>query len=142
VARGAEEVDGTPGRRGIHHDQVITTLLVELVELLDRHVLLGSRQRVAEILIEPAPQDCLSLGIIAGVMGDRGIEGRLRVQHQDPQLPGPCSVDSAWGVGERVQSKRVGQSSGRVNGDNAGAQTLASALDGQGGRSGGLADSS
>ena len=62
VARGAEEVHGTTGRRGVHHDEVEATLLVELVQLLDCHVLLGTGQRVAEVAVQPAAPGSPELG--------------------------------------------------------------------------------
>ena len=115
--------------------------LVELVQLLYRHVLLGAGQRVAEVAVQPALQDRLGLGLIAGVTADRVVEGGSGVQHQSPQLPGPCSVHLARGIGQRVQSKGVGQASGRVDGDDTGPPALAGALDRHGCRSGGLANS-
>ncbi len=142
MAGGVEEIHGPAAGRGVDDDEVEAAVLVELVQLLYRHVLLRAGQRVAEVAVQPALQDGLGLGLVAGVPADRVVEGGFGVEHHRPQLPGPRSVHPARGVGQRIQAEGVGEAPGRIDGNNTGPPALAGAPDRDGCRSGGLTDSS
>ena len=62
AARGVEEVEGVAGRRRVDDDEVEVALVVELVELLRRHVLLRARERAGDVLVEAVGEDALGLG--------------------------------------------------------------------------------
>ncbi len=137
--RGVEEVEGIAGRGGVHHHQVEPALLHQLVELLHGHVLLGARQRPGQVPVDPVDLDVL--GLLGGVRValDQVVEGPLGVEHEGVELAGPGPVDPGGLVGEGVEAERVGQSSGRVDGDHAGPPAQPGGLEGEGGRRGGLA---
>ncbi len=59
--RRVEEVERVPARRGVHDDEVEPAFLVELVQLLHRHVLLGARQRRGDVPVEGVLEDALGL---------------------------------------------------------------------------------
>ena len=60
-ARRVQEVEGVPRRRRVHHDEVEAALLVQLVQLLHRHVLLGPRQRRGQVAVEAILEDPVGL---------------------------------------------------------------------------------
>ena len=78
-------------------------------------------QRAGEILVEPVGQDRLRLLGRAGVALDQVVERALRVEHQRVEVPGPVARHLRGRVGQRLHAQRVGQASGRVHGDDAGA---------------------
>ncbi len=55
--RGVEEVERVARRRRVEHQQVVAALLVQLVELLHRHVLLRAGHRVRELAVDRVRQD-------------------------------------------------------------------------------------
>ena len=55
-----EEVEGVPRRRRVDDDEVEAALLVQLVELLHRHVLLRARQRAGDVAVEAVLEDALA----------------------------------------------------------------------------------
>ena len=86
-----EEVERVAGRRRVDDDQVEAALLVQLVELLHRHVLLRARERAGDVAVEAVRQDAPRLLLGLGVLRDQIVERALGVEHQRPQLAGPRS---------------------------------------------------
>ena len=81
-----EEVERVPGRRGVDDDEVEAAFLVQLVQLLHRHVFLRAAERARDVAIEAVVENALRLLGIGGVLGDEVVERRLRVEHQCVQL--------------------------------------------------------
>src|SRR5206468_9837475 len=70
VVGGVQEVEGRAGRGGVDHQQVVALGLVQLVQLLHGHVLLGAGQGGRQPLVEAVGQDAVGLLGIAGVALD------------------------------------------------------------------------
>jgi methylmalonyl-CoA mutase cobalamin-binding subunit len=85
-ARRLEEVERVAARRRVDHHEVEPFVVVELVERLGRHVLLGAAQRPGDVAVEAVLEDPLSLIVVAGVGAHHLIEHRGRVEHHRPQL--------------------------------------------------------
>ena len=85
-ARRVEEVERVARGRRVDDDEVEVRLLVQLVELLHRHVLLRAREPAGDVAVEAVAVDPLRLRGIDGVARDQLVEGRLGVEHHRPQL--------------------------------------------------------
>ena len=92
---GVDEVEGVARRRGVDDDEVEVGALVQLVELLHRHVLLRARQGAGDVPVEAVVEDALACSGVDGVGRHEVVEGALGVEHQRPQLAGPVAVDAA-----------------------------------------------
>ena len=105
-------------------------LVVQLVQLLHRHVLLRARQRAGDVAVEAVGEDALGLlGSDSACLATRSSNVRLGVEHQGPQLARPVAVDLRLGVFvEPFEAERVGQPLGRVDRDDARAPTLTGRL--------------
>ena len=120
-----EEVEGVARRRRVEDEQVVVAALVDLVELLHRHVLLRAGERARDLPVDPVVEDPLAGLLVGSVALDHLVEGRLRVEHHRPELarrPGrrpPRSKSAgstcALGVAELVEAERVGEPLGRVD---------------------------
>ena len=146
---GVEEVQRAARGRGVDHDQVPAAgpprVLVELAELLHRHVLLRARERAGDRDVERVVQDLLGL-LRAGLALHHLVEGALHVEHHRVEraaLAGRARRQPGHrprGVVERLDAHRLRQPTGRVDGEH---DDLAAALgrtQGERGRGGGLAD--
>ena len=147
--RGLQEVEGVAGGRRVDDDDVEAGVVVELVQLLGRHVLLGAGQRGGDVAVEAIAHDALGLLGVGRVELDEVVERALGVEHDRPQLaavrvlvapagaePGHC----AGLVGEAGQPERVGQPAGGVDGHDDGAAPGRRGLGGQDRGGGRLAD--
>ena len=56
-----EEVERVAGRRRVDDDEVEVAVVVELVELLHRHVFLRAAERAGHVAIEAVVEDALRL---------------------------------------------------------------------------------
>ena len=138
--RGVDEVEGVAGGRRVDDDEVEVGALVQLVELLHRHVLLRARQRAGDVAVEAVLEDARALLGGGGVGHHEVVEGALGVEHQRPQLARPVAVDARGRAGEALEAERVGQALGRVDGDDHGAASGPRRLERQHGGGGRLAD--
>ena len=69
-------------------------LLVQLVQLLHRHVLLRARERAGDVAVEAVAEDALGLRPDrVELRATRSSNVRLGVEHQRPQLARPVAVD-------------------------------------------------
>ena len=92
--RRVEEVERVARRRRVDDDEVEVALLVQLVELLHRHVLLRARERAGDVAVEAVVEDALGLlGSDRRCVTTRSSKVRLGVEHQRPQLARPVAVD-------------------------------------------------
>ena len=125
--RGVEEVQRRPGRRGVDDDEVPPRagapvgahLLVELAELLHRHVLLRAREGARDRLVEGVGEDLLRL-LGGGVGDDDLVERPLHVEHHRVEGAAGRGVDAGDGSGRVVelgQPHRLGEPAGRVDGE-------------------------
>ena len=87
-ARRVEEVERVTRRRRVDDDEVEVAGVVQLVELLHRHVLLRARQRAGDVPVEAVVEDALRLLLGGRVLRDEVVERRLGVEHQRVQLAG------------------------------------------------------
>ncbi len=63
-------------------DQVEVARVVELVQLLHRHVFLGAAERTRDVAVEAVVEDALRLLGRHRVAGDEPVERRLGVEHE------------------------------------------------------------
>ena len=85
-------------------------LVVQLVELLHRHVLLRARQRAGDVAVEAVGQDALGLLGGLGVLDDQVVERGLGVEHQRPELARPTVPSMRLGVFDSDSSPRASAS--------------------------------
>src|SRR6185503_6068253 len=57
AARRVEEVDGVPARRRVDDDEVVCAAAVQLVQALDRDVVVALHEALREVLVEAVVQD-------------------------------------------------------------------------------------
>ena len=119
-----EEVERVTGRRSVDDDDLVAAVLVQLVELLHRHVFLRARERARHVAVEAVVEDAFGLFLADRVARDESVERRLRVEHQrrEPAARGRGAVGIpqlarhlARRVGERVEPERVGEPLRRVD---------------------------
>ncbi len=68
------------GRRRVDHDQVVVAALREHAQLFDRHVLLGAREGLRQVLVEAIGEDAIArLGRRMAL--DERVPGALLVEH-------------------------------------------------------------
>ena len=137
---GLQEIEGVAARRGVDDHEIETLVGMEVVELLHCHVLLGARQRPRDVPVEAVGQDPLGLLWLCGVAGDEIVEGAFRVEHHRPQLTGPWTVDLFGLIADSVESQRVGQPLGGIDGHHHGPPARLGRFHCQYGCDGGLAD--
>jgi hypothetical protein len=80
-----EEVECVPGRRRVDDDEVVAPFVVQLVQLLHRHVFLRAAERAADVAVETVLEDALRLFLVRRVARDQPIERALGVEHQRRQ---------------------------------------------------------
>ena len=110
-----EEVERVPGRRRVDHDEVEPAAVVELVQLLHRHVLLRARERAGDVAVEAVLEDALRLLVVARVGQDELVERGLGVEHQRVQTPtrsGVAARDPRRRAGSRAESSRGARARG------------------------------
>ena len=83
---GVEEVEGVAGRRGVHHDQVVVALGVDLVEALHGDVVVALDEAPRDVAVQGVGQDLLPGVGVGGVAPDQGVPALLGVEHGRPQL--------------------------------------------------------
>jgi hypothetical protein len=146
--RGLQEVERVAGGRRVDDDEVEADVVVQLVQLLGGHVLLGAGQRGRDVAVEAVAHDSLGLLGVGRVQLDEVVERALRVQHHRPQLAAvhpavePADGEVGYGaglVGQPGQAQRVGQPAGRVDRDDDRAAAGRRGLDRQHGSRGRLA---
>ena len=88
-ARRVEEVERVAGRWRVDDDEIEAAFVVQLVQLLHRHVLLRAAERAGDVAVEAVVEDALGLVRLGRVAGDEPVERRLRVEHQrrEPAAP-------------------------------------------------------
>ena len=59
--RRVEEVERVPGRRRVDDDEIEAALVVQLVQLLHRHVFLRAAERAGDVAVEAVVEDALRL---------------------------------------------------------------------------------
>ena len=107
--------------RGVEHDALEVGLLDQLVEALDRHVLLGARDGAREVAVDAVLEDPVARLVVGGIAGDQPVEGGLGVELQGPELA--AALDQGVGrhplglVGEARHAERRRQPPRRVDGD-------------------------
>ena len=87
--RRVEEVEGVLRGRRVEHDDVVRALVDQLVQALDRHVVLGAGDGARQVAVDPVRQDPLARLGRRGLAGDEPVEGRLGVELERPQLAAP-----------------------------------------------------
>ena len=80
-----EEVERVTRRWRVDDDEVEATFVVQLVQLLHRHVLLRAAERAGDVPVEAVVQDPFGLLGITRVAHHQPVERRLRVEHQRGQ---------------------------------------------------------
>ena len=81
-----EEVERVAARRRVDHDEVEALVVVQQVQRLGRHVLLGAGQGAGDVAVEGVGEDPLGLLGVGGVAPHEAVERRRRVEHHRPQL--------------------------------------------------------
>ena len=91
--------------------------VVQLVQLLHRHVLLRARERAGDVAVEAVLEDALDLLLVLGVAHDQPVERGLGVEHHrraaarygaaSPVGIPAAPVDLVHGVSERCSSPSV-----------------------------------
>ena len=122
---GVEEVEGVAGRRGVHHDEVVVALRVDLVEALHGDVVVALDEPARDVLVQRVGQDLVPGLLVGGMAADQGVPRLLGVEHGRPQLTpgleagGPEGLvgHPVLGVADPVQAEGVGQPLGRVDGE-------------------------
>ena len=84
--RGLQEVQGVSRRGGVDDDEVEAVLLGELVELLHRHVLLGPREGLGQVAVDPVPHDPVGL---------LGVSAYLRTRSSKVLFGSSCRAQSS-----------------------------------------------
>ena len=148
-ARRVEEVERVTGRGSVDHDQVELAAVVQLVQLLHRHVLLGAAERARHVAIEAVVENALGLFGGGGVRGHELVEGRFRVEHHRRERAAGCrgavvvparAVDHAGRIRQIFEPERVGEAFGRIDRDDTRLAALARAFEREHGRDRRLAD--
>ena len=130
-----------PRRWGIDDDEVEPAVLVELVELLHRHVLLRARERAGDVAVEAVAQDAVRLRVVVRIGAHELVEGGLGVEHERVQATTGNRVavgipklarDLVGRVREVLETQRVGQPLRRIDGHHHCAAAPPRALDGEG----------
>ena len=143
-----EEVEGVAGGRGVEDEEVVAALLVDLEELLHRHVLLGAGQGVGELAVDPVLEDP-----VAASRHPARACGRARrrwpsrpacIAQSSPRISEPARSKSVGStqpgrVLELLQAQRVGQSLGGVDRQHADLLAARGEPGGERGRGGRLA---
>ena len=80
--RRVEEVECVACRRRVDDDEVEAAFVVELVQLLHRHVFLRAAQRAGDVAVERVVEDSLCLLVGRRVARHELVERRLRVEHE------------------------------------------------------------
>jgi hypothetical protein len=121
-----QEVDGVPGRRRVHEDQVVATRGVDLVQPLHRDVVVALHEPARDVGVERVGEDGVAGGGVGGVGPHQLVPRLLGVEHRRPELP-PRLGDAGGGevlgwylrlhVAESLQPEGVGQPPCRVHGD-------------------------
>ena len=66
-SRRVEEVERVAGGRRVEHEQVVAALVVELVQLLHRHVLLRAGHGVRQLLVDAVGEHRVARALVGGV---------------------------------------------------------------------------
>ena len=130
--RGVDEVERVARGRRVEHEQVVARLLVQLVQLLHRHVLLRARHRVGDLLVDAVLQDAVARLLVGRVALHEIVEGALRVEHHRPQLAlhldpvggEALRVDEPFLVAQLRQPQRVCEPLGGVDREHGDLQPL------------------
>ena len=117
-----QQVDRVPRGRRVDHDQVVLAAGPQLVQALDGHVLLRSRERAGDAAVDGVRQDGLHPLLVAGTIGDHAIEGGLGIEHLRPQRAGGMrgGADHLHRVVRAsggIDAQRVGKTPSGVDGD-------------------------
>ncbi len=123
--RGVQEVEGVPGRRGVHHDEVVVALGVDLVQPLHGDVVVTLHEPSRDVLVQRVGQDLVPGPGIGRVPADEGVPRLLGVEHRRPQLsprlePGSAEGlvgDAMLGIADPFETEGIGQPLGRVDGE-------------------------
>ena len=138
ATRRVEEVERVPGRRRVDDDEVEAAAVVQLVELLHRHVLLRARERAGDVAVEAVVEDAGGLLVVARVRLHQLVERGLGVEHERVEATTRRGVavgipalarDLVRRVRQVLEPERVGEALGRVDGDDDRVATAARALD-------------
>ena len=79
-----EEVERVAGRRCVDDDEVEALVVMEQVQRLGRHVLLGAAQRRRHVAEERVGEDALGLGVVGRVAANDRVERRGRCRASSP----------------------------------------------------------
>ena len=88
-----EEVERVAGRRRVEHEQVVAALLVQLVELLHRHVLLRAGHGVRELLVDAVREDGVarrSSGAWRSISSSKVRFASSIIAHSSPRISSPA----------------------------------------------------
>ena len=107
--RRIQEVEGIARWRGVEDEEVIATLLMDLEELLHRHVLLRAGEGIGELAIDPVLEDPVARLGVRRMLADELVEGCLGVEHHRPEL-----AASSRRRNSRTASDRPGEACSRV----------------------------
>ncbi len=135
-------------RRRVDDDQVEAAGVVQLVQLLHRHVFLRATHRARNVAIEGVAEDALRLDIVGRVARDEFVERRLRVEHHRRESTvgrgitrRPASpVDLTRLVRQRADAECVGEPARGIDRHHARVPPAARALERNYCRGRGLAD--
>ena len=140
----AEQIDRVPRRRRVDDDQVPLAARPQLVQPLDRHVLLRAGQRTGDAAVDRVGEDRLRPLLVAGPVDDHPVERATRASsicaHSEPVAAGGTDHLARLVRPGAVDAERVGEPPRRVDGDHDDPPTGVGRCERERRRRGGLAD--
>ncbi len=120
-----QELERAARRRGVDDDDVVGLGVVQLVEALHRHVLLGATEGARERAVQRVVPDRGGLSVARRVPADQRVERRRGVELDGVQAAGPRALDRDGHVARRVDPEGAREASRGVHGDDADASAAA-----------------
>ncbi len=144
-----EEVERVPRRRRVDDDEVEVALVVQLVQLLHRHVFLRAAERAGDVAVEGVVEDALRLlsvdaALRATSRSNVDFVSSISAESRPPGAASPvgprAAVDLGRIVGEVLDAERVGEPARGIDRHHARVPAAARAFERDHGRGRRLAD--